>query len=135
MKKVKLTEKQLKNAVNEISHRKVQLSSDRSYDLFSDLIDSFSDFYDDLKYFYREGMQGEWLADIADNNSYIGEIRKYADKINAILIKKEKQKEYFDDNLNNFDYKSYWDSEEGQNEDYDDKDLRYLQNKYPRNNV
>lgn len=137
MKKVKLTERQINKAINEISYNKVQSASDRSNDLFYDLIDSFSTFYNDLNDFCRfTGKNNrEWLETIADKNPYIEEIRKHAEIIKSILSKKEAQRDYFDNNLNDFDNESYFDSEEGQFDDYDDKDLRYLQNKYPKNNV
>ena len=75
-------------------------------------------------------------GDNTDKNPYLEKIRWYSDEIYDILSKKGEQMKNFYDNTNNkFDYnKFYADKEKPEewNEDYDNLDLRMLQQKYPK---
>lgn len=134
--KIKLSEekfrKLFKNDLNEISYGTVYRASDRSDDMFWRLETEFSNFYCqleeimfDLKYDSREGEQTE--------NPYLIKIKEYADKIEEILLRKSKQAKNFDNELSKFDYKKFHDDicDKEDFVDYDELELRDLQNKYP----
>ena len=129
MKKVKLSEEsfnKLKNKlVNEVSHGMVDRASHTSDNIFYDLESAFDDFYQLVRYNdHRE-------------NPYIKKIAEYAEAIEDIFLKKSNQRRNFDQELNKFDYEKFYDDKdkpEEWEEDYDDLDLRMLQNKYPKNN-
>lgn len=125
MKTVKLKEESYNKLVNEISHGLVDRASTRSDNLFWDLEVKFDDFYDAIRY------------ESDDTNPYIKQIRQYADAIADIFMKKSNQRRNFDSELNKFDYNKFYDDAEKPEEweeDYDDLDLRMLQNKYPKDN-
>lgn len=125
MKKVKLKEESYNKLVNEISHGLVDKASNMSDRLFWDLGAKFDDFYDAVKEKYET----------YDTNPYIRQIRGYADAIFDILMKKSNQRRNFDKELNKFDYNKFYDDMEKPEEweeDYDDLDLRMLQDKYPK---
>lgn len=135
MKRVRLNEKsynRLKNKlVNEISYDTVSRASDRSYEVFNAVISSFEDFYDNLKeamlnvkYHSEDGQQ--------DFNPYLNKVKELSDIIYDILNQKEVQKDMFNQELNKVDYKKFYNSKEGEENDMDDMDLRYLQNNYPK---
>ena len=68
---------------------------------------------------------------------YIRKIKEYAEAISDIFLKKANQRRNFDSELNKFDYNKFYDDAEKLEEweeDYDDLDLRMLQNKYPKDN-
>ena len=126
MKKVKLSEEsynKLKDKlISEISYNTVNNADNAHYEIFYDLYDTFKDFYDNVKY----------NADTS--NPYIVKIKQYADAIDVILSKKVEQGRIFGDELNKFDHeKFYADRERPESEeDYENLDLRYLQQKYPK---
>jgi len=106
------------NDINEISHKTVQNASDVSEHVFYDMRVAFDDFYDTVKY-NPDG-----------NNPYVKKIKAYADAIDAILSQKGMQRKNFDNELNKFDYEKFY--ADNSDEDYDNLDLKYLQNKYPK---
>lgn len=129
MKKVKLTESsfaKLKDKlVNEVSHGMVDRASHTSDNIFYDIEAAFDEFYQLVRY-----------SDNRDN-PYIKKIAEYAEAIEDILSRKSNQRRNFDTELNKFDYNKFYDDEEKPEEweeDYDDLDLRMLQNKYPKDN-
>lgn len=129
MKKVKLTESsfaKLKDKlVNEVSHGMVDRASHTSDNIFYDIEAAFDEFYQLVRY-----------SDNRDN-PYIKKIAEYAEAIEDILSRKSNQRRNFDAELNKFDYNKFYDDEEKPEEweeDYDDLDLRMLQNKYPKDN-
>ena len=125
MKTVKLKEESYNKLVNEISHGLVDRASTRSDNLFWDLEVKFDDFYDAIRY------------ESDDTNPYIRKIREYADAIADIFTKKANQRRNFDSELNKFDYNKFYDDAEKPEEweeDYDNLDLRMLQDKYPKDN-
>ena len=125
MKTVKLKEESYNKLVNEISHGLVDKASTRSDNLFWDLEVKFDDFYDAIRY------------ESDDTNPYIRKIREYADAIADIFTKKANQRRNFDSELNKFDYNKFYDDAEKPEEweeDYDNLDLRMLQDKYPKDN-
>lgn len=136
----KITEKHIRGIVaeslakmlNEISYGTVEKAAYRNDDLFLKLGYKFDDFYEALYDYTDTDLSGEYLWYAADENKYIQEIRKYADAINDILKKKKEQNKYFYGELTKFNANDYYNSPEGQEEDYDDKDIHYLQQKYPR---
>lgn len=122
MKKVNLSEQAYNKLINEISYGLVDKSDDVHYEIFYEMKSAFSDFYDTVKY----------NADT--NNPYVKKIKEYADAIKAILDKKEDQARNFGDELNKFDREKFYGDKERpeEMEDYDNVDLRYLQQKYPK---
>ena len=108
--------------INEISHDVVDNAFNKSDDIFWNLTNSFNDFYDELKY----------NADT--NNPYIQKIKAYADAIGSILSVKAAQKNKFSDELNKFDHTKFYNDESRpeDEEDYGNLDLKYLQDKYPK---
>lgn len=123
MKTVKLNEEAYKRLVNEISHGVVDKASYSSDHLFWELQKEFDGFY----YLIRHESD--------DTNPYIRQIRHYANAIADILSKKSNQRRNFDTELNKFDYKKFYDDAEKPEEweeNYNNLDLRMLQNKYPK---
>ena len=122
MKKVNLSEEAYKKLINEISYGLVDKSDDVHYEIFYEMKNTFSDFYDTVKY----------NADT--NNPYVKKIKEYADAIKAILDRKENQATNFGNELNKFDQeKFYGDKERPEDmEDFYNVDLRALQQKYPK---
>ena len=109
-------------SINEISHDTVDSAYNKSDDIFWNLTNAFNDFYDELKY----------NADT--NNPYIQKIKAYADAIGSILSVKVAQKNKFSDELNKFDHTKFYNDESRpeDEEDYGNLDLKYLQDKYPK---
>ena len=109
-------------SINEISHDAVDNAFNKSDDIFWNLTNAFNDFYDELKY----------NADT--NNPYIQKIKAYADAIGSILSVKVAQKNKFSDELNKFDHTKFYNDESRpeDEEDYGNLDLKYLQDKYPK---
>ena len=109
-------------SINEISHDVVDNAFNKSDDMFWNLTNAFNDFYDELKY----------NADT--NNPYIQKIKAYADAIGSILSVKVAQKNKFSDELNKFDHTKFYNDESRSEdeEDYGNLDLKYLQDKYPK---
>ena len=129
MKTVKLSEEsynKLKDKlVNEVSHGLVDRASSKSDRTFWNLETLFDDFYDAIRF------------ESDDTNPYIKQIRQHAEAIADIFLKKSNQRRNFDSELNKFDYKKFYDDTEKPEEweeDYDNLDLRMLQNKYPKDN-
>lgn len=110
------------STINEISHDTVDRAYNKSDDIFYNLTNAFNDFYDELKY----------NADT--NNPYIQKIKAYADAIGSILSVKVAQKNKFSDELNKFDHTKFYNDESRpeDEEDYGNLDLKYLQDKYPK---
>ncbi len=126
-KKIRISEESLnkifgKDKIDEISHRKVDNALGKSNALFDDMTYAFNDFYDTVKY----------SEDV--NNPYIIKIKKYADIIKSLLNRKNNQANNFSNELNKFDYKAFYNDKTRpeDEENYDDLDLTYLQNKYPK---
>ena len=109
-------------SINEISHDAVDNAFNKSDDIFWNLTNAFNNFYDELKY----------NADT--NNPYIQKIKAYADAIGSILSVKVAQKNKFSDELNKFDHTKFYNDESRpeDEEDYGNLDLKYLQDKYPK---
>lgn len=118
-KKINLTEKQLNKAINEISYGTVNNASNVSDNIFWEMEISFQDFYDTVKY------------NKDSNNPYVKKIKEYADAIKEILSKKSRQRKNFDVERNKFDYKKFYDDKNAP-DDYDNMELKDLQNKYPK---
>ena len=122
MKKVRLSEQDIKNivknVVNEISYDTVNKAWAKNDKLFSEIEYNFNEFYYSL----------DKVAD--SDNRYIQEILNYANQIRKIIDRKKNQANNFDNELSKFDHEKYWNSDEGQEDTYDDKELRYLQGKY-----
>lgn len=122
MKTVKLNEEAYNKLLNEISYGKVQNAADESEHIFYDMSVAFQDFYDTVKYNPRT------------TNPYVKKIKLYADAIDNILAYKNSQRKYsFKKELDKFDYKKFYDSDKDE-PDYDELDLKYLQQNYPKEN-
>lgn len=121
-----------KRLVNEISYGTVDHAYDRANDLFLEVRTSFEDFYSVLddailktKYESREGEQ--------TSNPYLEKVKRYADVIYDILAKKrDQQDKFFDATTRGVDHNKFYDSDDAENNDIDDMDLRYLQKNYPK---
>ena len=123
MKKViRLTENQIEKAINEISYGKVDMAHNKLDDVFTDMEYAFNEFYETIKY------------NTDTNNPYVKKIKEYADKIENILRRKDSQRDNMYDELNKFNHKEFYDDvNRPENvEDYENLDLKYLQNKYPK---
>ena len=118
-KRVKLTEKQIRKTINEISYGTVDDASNISDNIFWEMETLFQDFYDTVKY----------NAD--ESNPYVKKIKEYADAIREILFKKSLQRKNFDIERNKFDYNKFYNDKDAP-EDYANLELRDLQNKYPK---
>ena len=83
---------------------------------------AFNDFYDTVKY----------NEDI--NNPYVKKIKEYAEKIASLLDRKNAQRNNINNELNKFDYKKFYGDigRPEDEEDYNNLDLRMLQDRYPR---
>lgn len=122
MKTVKLNEEAYNKLLNEISYGKVQNAADESEHIFYDMSVAFQDFYDTVKY------------NPASTNPYVKKIKFYADAIDDILTYKNSQRrDSFKKELDKFDYKKFYDSDKDE-PDYDELDLKYLQQNYPKGN-
>lgn len=132
MKKISLREDSYNKLINEISYGTVDHAYDRANDIFSDVRSKFEDFYNALndaiynvKYESGEGEQ--------DSNPYLQRMLELSEPIYDILNKKyEQQNNFFDAMANKIDHDKFWRSEEGQENDIDDMDLRYLQKNYSK---
>jgi len=132
MKTITLNEKSYnklkKRLVSEISYGTVDRAYDRSEILFGDVMNCFQDFYTALS---DALIQDRWDGR-REQNPYIVKIKELADQIYAILNKKSNQQsKFFDATTNGIDHKKFYDSDDAENNDIDDMDLRYLQNNYP----
>ena len=134
MKKITLKEESYnrlkKSLVNEISYGLVNKAYDRSERLFNDVIDSFKTFYETLEEAIIESKSSARHMD-GELNPYLMKIKGLSEQINDILLKKEAQKDEFNDAVDSVDVNKFDDSEEGENNNIDDMDFRYLQNNYP----
>lgn len=135
-KRIRLTEEQIKKAINEISYGKVKGAYTGNEHLFWELKNKFDDFYDalfDIAGFYRNNNDGKTYTKMLKSNHdnvYIRQIVEYAEAIQEILEKKEAQAEKFEDEMNKVDINAYYNDES--NEMYiDDMELRDAQRKYP----
>ena len=118
-KRVRLTEKQMNKAINEISYGKVDDASNISDNIFWDMEVAFQNFYDTVKY----------NAD--NNNPYVKKIKEYSDAIMGILSKKSQQRKNFDTELRKFDYNKFYNDDTAP-DDYDKMELMDLQKKYTK---
>lgn len=120
-KRIRLTEEQIKKAINEISYGTVDKAYDKSDDTFTDVEYAFNDFYETIKY------------NIDVNNPYIIKIKEYADKIKKILDRKNIQRDNIGYEISKFNHKKFYDdmNRPEDEEDYENLDLKYLQDKYP----
>ena len=127
MKKIRISEasynKLKKKLVNEISYGTVDRAYDKSEALFGRLKSAFDDFYMELEdSLYEDG-----------NNPYLNKIKGVSDIINDILTNKAKQQnEFFDATTGKVDHRKFYDSEDANENDIDDMDLKYLQSKYSK---
>lgn len=134
MLKEKILEGKFDN-INEISHGTVSRAYDRSDDLFYDARVAFEDFYtalDETLYKVKyESNHGEQT-----NNPYLDKIKNCADIIYDLFNQKKKQQDkFYDETMNKFDYKKFYGDKKKPEEwedNYDDLDLRMLQQKYPK---
>lgn len=121
-----------KRLVNEISYGTVDHAYNRSNDIFWEARSAFEDFYSALndaiyKVKYESG------NDEQTSNPYLNKIKKYADVIDDIFRQKKLQQDkFFDATTRGVDYNKFYDSDDAENNDIDDMDLRYLQNNYPK---
>lgn len=136
MKTITLNEKSYnklkKRLVNEISYGTVDRAYDRSDDIFWEARSAFEDFYsalDDAIYKVKyESENGEQTS-----NPYLNKIKKCADVIDDIFRQKKLQQDkFFDATTKSVDHNKFYDSNDAENNDIDDMDLRYLQNNYPK---
>jgi hypothetical protein len=133
MKTITLNEKSYnklkKRLVSEISYGTVDRAYDRSETLFGDVRNCFQDFYTALS---SALIQDRWDGR-REQNPYIVKIKELADQIYAILNKKSNQQsKFFDATTDGVDHNKFYDSDDAENNDIDDMDLRYLQNNYPK---
>ena len=124
--RIKLSESDLnrivKRAINEISYGLADNAYNKSDEVFTEMEYAFNDFYDTVKY----------NEDI--NNPYVKKIKEYAEKIASLLDRKNAQRNNISNELNKFDYKKFYgDKNRSEDEeDYNNLDLRMLQDRYPR---
>jgi len=135
MKTITLNEKSYnklkKRLVSEISYGTVDHAYYRSDDIFLEARRTFEDFYNALneaiynvKY---ESGNGEQTS-----NPYLDKIKKCADIIDDIFRQKKLQQDnFFDATIRGVDHNKFYDSDDAENNDIDDMDLRYLQKNYP----
>jgi len=131
-KKVKLTEEGYNRLINEISYGKVDRAYERADDLFNNLRYAFDDFYTELRESIfkaeHDSAEGE-----QKQNPYLNKIKEYADIINDILIKKEKQQNrFFDETTGSVNHEDFYNGPDNGENGIDSMDLNYLQNNYPR---
>ena len=118
--------------LNEISYGTVERVSSLNNIRFSNLENSFQDFLNELNDIIFRLKYNSVVSN--PSNPYLNKIKEYADLIEDIFVKKRKQRDNFENELNKFDHEKFY-SDMGDREDYTDYDeleLRDLQNKYPR---
>lgn len=128
MKRLKMNESSFNKLLNEISYNTVDQAQRKSEHVFDRMYSEFQDFYDEVC--YNEDSE----------NPYVKKIKAYADAIDAILSAKKAQGDKFSDEIDKFDWyeyendpSNYEDNDfDGEYDDYEDKDLRQLQAKYPK---
>lgn len=130
--KWRIVQQAQKRLVSEISYGTVDRAYDRSNDIFWEARSAFEDFYnvlDDAIYKVKyESGNGEQTS-----NPYLNKIKKCADIINDIFRHKQLQQDkFFDATTRGVDHNKFFDSDDAENNDIDDMDLRYLQNNYPK---
>ena len=138
MKTVKLSEEsynKLKNRlVNEISYGTVDRAYDRANDLFWDVKSQFEDFYNTLEdAIYKARYENHNKVNYGESNPYLEKIKELAEPIYDILKKKKNQQDkFFDATTDGVNRRKFYDSPDGEENDIDDMDLRYLQSNYPK---
>lgn len=118
--------------LNEISYGTVERVSSLNNIRFSNLENSFQDFLNELNDIIFRLKYNSFVSN--PSNPYLNKIKEYADLIEDIFIKKRKQRDNFENELNKFDHEKFYD-DMGDREDYTDYDeleLRDLQSKYPK---
>ncbi len=125
-KRVKLTEKQVKKAINEISYGTVDDANSINFNTFWKLqngsreieyVDGFDNFYRKLE--DLESALEEFTPNLPKDNvnpniikinslvsklySHLAAVRTCSDEINNIFIRKENQRNNFDDAISNYD--------------------------------
>ena len=135
-KKITINENQFNkifnNELNEISYGTVERVSSLNNIRFSNLENSFQDFLNELNDIIFRLKYNSFVSN--PSNPYLNKIKEYADLIEDIFIKKRKQRDNFENELNKFDHEKFYD-DMGDREDYTDYDeleLRDLQSKYPK---
>ena len=139
MKKVAMNESsynmlkgKIREGINEISYGSVERAYDKNNDIFDDLQTSFEDFYNELE---TSMIKAEY-DNASKKNPYLEKIKWYSDEIYDILSRKGKQRENLYNNINKkFDYNKFYADKEKPEEwedNYDNLDLRMLQQKYPK---
>lgn len=136
-KKINLTERQLKKAINEISYGTIYNAQSKNEDLFWKIKYSFEDFYNELFEIagkYIDNPDGRTYTKVLEHdNPYLQEIIKHANIIQSILDKKEKQSDNFNNELGKVDFNSFYNDESVPDDrDLHDFDISYLKNKYPK---
>ena len=125
MKKIRISEasydKLKKKLVNEISYGTVDRAFDKSEALFGRLKSAFDDFYMELEdSLYKD-----------EENPYLQKINGLSEIINDILTNKVRQQdEFFNATTGKVDHHKFYDSEDANDNDIEDMDLKYLQSKY-----
>jgi hypothetical protein len=114
--------------VNEISYGTVDKSFYKSEELFGRVKSSFDDFYG----YVEDAINRDMWGGKRDYNPYLLKIKKLADIIGDIISNKIEQQNRFSDETNSVDSIKFYDSEDAENNDIDDMELRYLQDKYPK---
>lgn len=143
-KKINLTEKQLHKALNEISYGTVSGARDINNDLFGDITYSFERFYEEIDNLdealqnyqndlyqnrnfniYRQSTNNRYQNQISSLSmsieSHLSEIKTCADRIKAILDRKNRQLKNFDDAILKADTNADW------TEDNTNREIRDLQ--------
>ena len=137
MKKIRLSEESLnkleKRLVNEISYGTVERASEKGETLFDSLYTSFEDFLSTLNDAILDSEQGD-NGYKQEANSYLLKIKQMAEPIQDVLVRKSKQSDMFNQELNKVDTLSWHDDMEDKGwpqDDYSDDELRDLQRNYP----
>ncbi len=118
--------------LNEISYGTVERVSSLNNIRFSNLENSFQDFLNELNDIMFRLKYNSVVSN--PSNPYLNKIKEYADLIEDIFVKKRKQRDNFEKELNKFDHEKFY-SDMGDREDYTDYDeleLRDLQTNYPK---
>ena len=118
--------------LNEISYGTVERVSSLNNIRFSNLENSFQDFLNELNDIIFRLKYNSFVSN--PSNPYLNKIKEYADLIEDIFVKKRKQRDNFEMELNKFDHEKFY-SDMGDREDYTDYDeleLRDLQTNYPK---
>ena len=127
MKKIRISEtsynKLKEKLVNEISYGTVDRAFDKSEALFGRLKSAFDDFYMELEdSLYKD-----------EENPYLQKIKGLSEIINDILTNKVRQQdEFFNATTGKVDHHKFYDSEDANDNDIEDMDLKYLQSKYSK---